>query len=83
MDDQRKKWRAVLESVVDVTLFLNKQNLPFRGHHESSESKNHGYVVETVKLLASVPFKVRHCATAQYHHTICAVLSHSCALPTF
>jgi len=29
-----------------------------------------------------IPLKSR-CTTAQYSQTICAVLSHSCALPTF
>ena len=30
--------------------------------------------------MGSVPSKVRNCANAQYHQTICAVKSHSCAL---
>jgi len=47
-----KKWRAVLESVVNATLFLRKQNLHFRGHCESFESKIQGNFLETVKLLA-------------------------------
>ena len=52
MDDQRKKWRAVFESVADVTLFLSKQSLPFRGHGESFGSKNQENFLETVKQLA-------------------------------
>ena len=52
IDEERKKWKAILESVVDVILFLNKQNLPFRGHREAFESNNQGNFWETVKLLA-------------------------------
>ena len=52
IDEERKKWKAILESVVDVILFLSKQNLPFRGHREAFESSNQRNSVETVKLLA-------------------------------
>jgi len=31
-DDQQQKWRTVLQSIVNVILFLSKHNLPFRGH---------------------------------------------------
>ena len=31
-NEERKKWKAILESVVDVIIFLRKQSLPFRGH---------------------------------------------------
>ena len=40
IDQGRKKWKAILESVVDVILFLSKQNLPFREHRETFESNN-------------------------------------------
>ena len=33
-----------------------------------------------IYVIISVPSKVRNCANAQYHQTICAVKSHSCAL---
>ena len=52
IDEERKKWKAILESVVDVILFVSKQNLPFRGHCEAFESNNQGNFLETVKLLA-------------------------------
>ena len=52
IDEERKKWKAILENVVDVILFLSKQNLPLRGHCEAFESSNQGNFVETVKLLA-------------------------------
>ena len=51
IDEERKKWKAILESVVDV-IFLNKRNLPFREHREAFESSNQGNFLETVKLLA-------------------------------
>ena len=51
IDQERKKRKAILEIVVDVILFLSKQNLPFRGHREAFESNNQGNFLETVKLL--------------------------------
>ena len=52
IDEERKKRKAILESLVDVILFLSKQNLPFRGHREAFESNNQRNFLETVKLLA-------------------------------
>ena len=52
IDEERKKWKATLESVADVILFLSNQNLPFRGHCEAFEFNNRGNFLETVKLLA-------------------------------
>ena len=51
IDEERKKWKAILESVVDVMLFLSKQNLPFRRHGEAFESNHQGNFLETAKLL--------------------------------
>ena len=33
-DKERKKRRAVIRIIIDVILFLSKQNLSFRGHRE-------------------------------------------------
>ena len=52
IDEERKKWKVILESIVDVILFLNKQNLSFREHREVFKSNNQGNFLETVKLLA-------------------------------
>ena len=52
IDEERKKWKAILETVVDVILFLSKQNLPFRGHREAFDSSNQGNFLETVKFQA-------------------------------
>ena len=52
IDDERKKLKAILESVVDVILFLSKLNLSFRGHREAFESNKQGNFLGTVKPLA-------------------------------
>ena len=52
IDEERKKWKAILESIVDVILFLSKQNFPFQRHGEAFESNNQGSFLETAKLLA-------------------------------
>ena len=44
--------RKVLERLLDIVLYLAKQNLPFRGHNESANSENKGNFFELVKLLA-------------------------------
>ncbi len=40
IDIEQKKWRDILHRLLDVTLFLAKQNLAFRGHNEDSSSLN-------------------------------------------
>jgi len=40
MDEERKKWRANIRKIIDVILFLSKQNLSFRCHRENFDSKN-------------------------------------------
>ena len=42
IDEERKKWKAVLESVVDVIFFLRNQNLPVRGHRKAFKSNTKG-----------------------------------------
>jgi len=49
---ERKKWRAIIRIIIDVILFLSKQNLYFRGHRESSDSKKQGHFLESMKLIA-------------------------------
>lgn len=51
-DLQRKTWRDVLHRLLDITLFLSKQNLPFRGHRESEVSENRGNFLQLVDLLS-------------------------------
>ena len=44
--------RKILERLLDIVLYLAKQNLPFRGHNESANSENKGNFLELVNLLA-------------------------------
>ncbi|XP_044765413.1 zinc finger MYM-type protein 1-like [Coccinella septempunctata] len=52
MERERKKWRDILHRLLDITLFLSKQNLPFRGHREDIDSDNRGNFLELVNLLS-------------------------------
>jgi len=52
VDEERKKWRAIIRIIINVILFLSKQNLYFRGHRESSDSKKQGNFLESMKLIA-------------------------------
>ena len=47
MDKEKNKWREILHSVVEVIKFLCKQNLPLRGQHADSNSRNQGNFYET------------------------------------
>jgi Domain of unknown function (DUF4371) len=38
--------------LIDVTVHLAKQDLPFRGHDEGQQSNNRGNYVETLQLLS-------------------------------
>ena len=53
MNKEKNRWKEILQSVVAVIKFLSKQNLPFRGHREDSNSRNQGNFLETLKLLAN------------------------------
>ena len=43
--------RKVVESLVDIVIYLANQKLPFRGHAEDKNSENRGNYVELVSLL--------------------------------
>lgn len=47
------KNREIMRRLIDVTVFLAKQGLPFRGHDETAESSNRGNYVEALNLVAS------------------------------
>ena len=50
---EAKKWVNVLNRIVDVILYLTKQNLPHRGHRESlDEERNPGNFLELIKLIS-------------------------------
>ena len=52
MDREKKKWRDILHRLLDITLFLAKQNLAFRGHNEDEASLNRGNFLEMVEMLS-------------------------------
>lgn len=52
MEAEKKRWRDMLHRLLDITLFLAKQNLPFRGHRESESSLNKGNFLELVEMLS-------------------------------
>ena len=45
------KWREVLKRLLDVTMFLVKQNLPFCGHRENMLLENKGNFLQLIGLL--------------------------------
>ncbi|XP_065665736.1 zinc finger MYM-type protein 5-like [Hydra vulgaris] len=53
MEREKKKWRDILHRLLNITLFLAKQNLPFRGHSEDFASENRGNFLELVSLLSN------------------------------
>lgn len=53
MDKERKKWRDILHRLLDVILFLARQNLPFRGHREDMLSTHKGNFLELLELLSN------------------------------
>ncbi|XP_056392625.1 zinc finger MYM-type protein 1-like [Hyla sarda] len=52
METDKKKWRDILHRLLDITLFLAKQNLAFRGHKEDESSLNKGNFLEMVEMLS-------------------------------
>ena len=52
MELQKKKWRDILRRLLDIALFLAKQNLAFRGHKEDDVSLNKGNFLEMVEMLS-------------------------------
>ncbi|GLV33620.1 hypothetical protein CBL_21236, partial [Carabus blaptoides fortunei] len=52
MDIENKRWRDILHRLLDITLFLAKQNLAFRGHNEDESSSNKGNYLEMVEMLS-------------------------------
>ncbi|CAH2327032.1 zinc finger MYM-type 1-like [Pelobates cultripes] len=51
VDREKRKWRDILHRLLDVTLFLAYQNLPFRGHRETMSSANKGNFLELNELI--------------------------------
>jgi len=41
-NDQKQKHEEYMKELIDITLFLAKQGISFRGHLENKESNNQG-----------------------------------------
>ena len=52
MNEENQRWRDILHRLLDITLFLARQNLAFRGHRENKPSLNKGNFLEMVELLS-------------------------------
>jgi hypothetical protein len=52
MEKEKKRFRDILHRILDVILFLSRQNLSFRGHREDASSANRGNFLELVELLS-------------------------------
>lgn len=50
-NEQVNKNREILKRLIDAVCYLAKQELPFRGHDESSESVNRGNYIEFLNVL--------------------------------
>ena len=59
VEKEKKKFRDILHRVLDVILFLARQNLSFRGHREDASSLNKGNFLELVELLSHYDVALR------------------------
>ena len=54
IESERKKWIDILHRIMNIILFLARQNLALRGHRESLDAEdNPGNFIELVKLISS------------------------------
>ena len=54
IESGRKKWIDILHRIMDMSLFLARQNLALHGHRESLDAEdNPGNFIELVKLISS------------------------------
>lgn len=52
INTEKKKWRKLLRVLVDITLFLAENNLPFRGIHSTIDHDDCGLFISTAKLVS-------------------------------
>ena len=52
IDKEKKKWRNILHKLLDITLFLAKQNLTFHGHKENEFSLNRENFLKIVEMFS-------------------------------
>ena len=64
IDAEGNKWVNILNRIVDVILYLTKQNLPLRGYRESlDEEGNTGNFLELIKLISKYDHVLREHVT--------------------
>lgn len=51
MFQKKKHWRSVIERLMSITIFLSKNNLPFRGSSDKLMTKNNGNFLGLVEVL--------------------------------
>lgn len=52
INTEKEKWRKLLRVLVDITLFLAENNLPFRGTHSKIDYDDCGLFISTAKLVS-------------------------------
>ncbi|KAL4132465.1 hypothetical protein QTP88_009609 [Uroleucon formosanum] len=52
INTEKEKWRKLLRVLVDITLFLAENNLPFRGTHSTIDYDDCGLFISTAKLVS-------------------------------
>ena len=73
---EAKEKRQFLATIVDVLLFLAKQNIAIQGHDESAVSSNRGNFLELLDLMASLnPLFKAHLENVHAHHRNATYLS--------
>lgn len=74
MEKEIKKFRDILHRVLDVILFLVRQNLSFRGHREDASSLNKVNFLELVELLSHYNVALREHLVRLQQRTDCQVV---------
>lgn len=70
IDDEKKKWRAILERMLAITLFLVENNLAFRGHSDTLNTPHNGNFLGLVQLLGKFdPIMMEHLRSVSNHET--------------
>ena len=54
IDEEKQKWRAILERMIAITLFLAEHNLAFRRSSDTLYAPHNGHFLGLVQLLAKL-----------------------------
>lgn len=61
IDEERQKWKAILERMMAITLFLAENNLAFRGRSDTLNTPHNGNFLGLVQLLGKFdPVMIEH-----------------------